>query len=98
MASSDKDQFLQIVREAVAALQTASVALDAAVRTALDNGATWLEIGDLLGVSRQAAFYRFGPKKPREEPSDSGQLAGTAAVVEDLDLDLGFDAGVDLGL
>lgn len=34
-------------------------------RQARDEGHTWVEIGDLLGTSRQAAFQRFsGPMPP----------------------------------
>src|SRR5262245_62165980 len=42
------------------------------VRQARDAGHTWQEIGDLLGVTRQAAFQRFGkPIDPRTgEPMD----------------------------
>jgi hypothetical protein len=75
MASPDKAQVLEMVREAVAALQTANIALDAAVQTALSNGATWSEIGNLLGVSRQTAFYRFGPKTPRERPGGADRIS-----------------------
>ena len=34
--------------------------LRAAVKAARVNGATWQEIGDSLGVTRQAAWERFG--------------------------------------
>jgi hypothetical protein len=42
------------------------------VQQARDAGHTWQEIGDLLGVTRQAAFQRFGkPIDPRTgEPMD----------------------------
>lgn len=42
------------------------------VRQSRDAGHTWQEIGDLLGVTRQAAFQRFGkPIDPRTgEPMD----------------------------
>lgn len=37
-----------------------------AVEQARDAGCTWQDIGDVLGVSRQAAFQRFGkPIDPR---------------------------------
>lgn len=44
----------------------AAAALQASVDRARDAGRTWLEIGDVLGVTRQAAFLRFGrPIDPR---------------------------------
>lgn len=44
----------------------ANATLRAAVDRARDAGRTWQEIGDVLGVTRQAAFQRFGhPIDPR---------------------------------
>ncbi|NGN64062.1 DUF3887 domain-containing protein [Streptomyces sp. A7024] len=54
----------------------ADTALRAAVGRARAAGHTWQEIGDLLGVSRQAAFQRFGrPIDPR-----TGELMSKAAL------------------
>lgn len=52
-----------MVAAASAAFDKAREALHRAVREALDDGATWSEVGEVLGVSRQAAFQRFGPKQ-----------------------------------
>jgi hypothetical protein len=38
----------------------------AAVRAARDNGVTWEQLGDLLGVSRSAAQQRFSKPAPGE--------------------------------
>lgn len=54
---------LSVVADAAAAFDGARDALHRAVREALDDGATWSDIGAVLGVSRQAAFQRFGPKQ-----------------------------------
>jgi hypothetical protein len=44
----------------------AAAALQASVERARSAGRTWQQIGDLLGVTRQAAFQRFGwPTDPR---------------------------------
>jgi hypothetical protein len=44
----------------------AAAALQLSVQQARAAGRTWQEIGELLGVSRQAAFQRFGrPADPR---------------------------------
>jgi hypothetical protein len=51
---------------------TAAAALRLSVERAREAGRTWQELGDVLGVSRQAAFQRFGhPVDPR-----TGQLKG----------------------
>jgi hypothetical protein len=48
--------------------------LDAAIGRAVaglrDDGYTWQSIGDALGVTRQAAFMRWGPRS-RPLPADS---------------------------
>jgi hypothetical protein len=54
-----------MVAAASAAFEAAREALRNAVHAALDHGASWSEIGRTLGVSRQAAFERFGPKHGR---------------------------------
>jgi Protein of unknown function (DUF3887) len=55
---------------AVTTAQELSVLAAAALRLAVDlarsSGRTWQELGDVLGVTRQAAFQRFGhPVDPR---------------------------------
>lgn len=47
------------IREADAAFAAARERLDAVVGRARDRRVTWREIGDALGVSRQAAHERF---------------------------------------
>jgi hypothetical protein len=62
----------------------------AVVQQARQSGATWQVIGDALGVSRQAAFQRYGkPIDPRTgEPMNTTPLPGVAelaaSVIEDL--------------
>jgi Flp pilus assembly protein TadD len=65
---------LSVVAGAAAAFDEARDALHRAVREALDDGATWSDIGAVLGVSRQAAFQRFGPKQatPPSEDAEPG--------------------------
>lgn len=55
-------------------------ALRVSVERARSAGHTWQEIGDLLGVSRQAAFQRFGrPIDPRTgAPMNDAALPGAA--------------------
>ena len=54
----------QSVMAAIAATRTLSVLVDdtlhALVRRARTEGHTWAEIGEVLNVTRQAAFQRFG--------------------------------------
>jgi hypothetical protein len=67
VTSPDRSHLLEVVSGASTTFEAARVALHEAVRAALDAGATWSDIGDVLGVSRQAAFQRFGPKQARAE-------------------------------
>ena len=62
VTSPDRSRLLEVVSGASTTFEAARVALHEAVRAALDDGATWSDIGEVLGVSRQAAFQRFGPK------------------------------------
>ena len=62
MTTPDKALRLEMVAKASAAFEAARKALQRAVHVALDHGATWADIGGVLGVSRQAAFQRFGPR------------------------------------
>lgn len=66
----EKSRLLERVARAAAAFDAARDTLHRAVHTALDQGASWSEIGGVLGVSRQAAFQRFGPKQGR--PDEAG--------------------------
>ena len=64
--------YLDLARRAQDADVLAGQVLKLAVRQCRDAGHTWQEIGDLLGVTRQAAFQRFGkPIDPRTgQPMD----------------------------
>jgi hypothetical protein len=64
--------YLDLVRQAREAEGLAGQVLRLSVQQCRDAGHTWQEIGDLLGVTRQAAFQRFGkPIDPRTgEPMD----------------------------
>ncbi|MFJ9631843.1 DUF3887 domain-containing protein [Streptomyces sp. NPDC101175] len=64
--------YLDLVRSARDVDNLAEQVLKLCVQQCRDAGHTWQEIGDLLGVTRQAAFQRFGkPIDPRTgEPMD----------------------------
>jgi hypothetical protein len=64
--------YLDLVRHAQGVEALGGQVLKLSVQQARDAGHTWQEIGDLLGVTRQAAFQRFGkPIDPRTgEPMD----------------------------
>jgi Protein of unknown function (DUF3887) len=72
--------------EAVAAARDLSRLTEAAMREAVDRargaGATWLQIGDALGASRQAAFQRFG--RPAAPPHDPAAAERAVRVLLDL--------------
>ncbi|MDQ4096658.1 MAG: hypothetical protein M3144_02150 [Actinomycetota bacterium] len=70
MPTPDKTNMLEMVAEASEAYEAARQTLQKAVHTALDHGASWSAIGGVLGVSRQAAFQRFGRKRTSASRSD----------------------------
>ncbi|MEV8523923.1 DUF3887 domain-containing protein [Streptomyces sp. NPDC052000] len=58
--------YLELVRSSDSVKTMADQLLKLCVQQSRDAGHTWQEIGDLLGVTRQAAFQRFGkPIDPR---------------------------------
>lgn len=73
---------LSIVRQALDVDVLAEQVLRLTVQLAREAGHTWQELGDLLGVSRQAAFQRFGkPIDPRTgEPMDKTVRVTDAGV------------------
>lgn len=74
VTSPGRSHLLEGVSGASTAFEAARVALHEAVRAALDDGATWSDIGEVLGVSRQAAFQRFGPKQARGESATTDDV------------------------
>ncbi|MFG2789582.1 DUF3887 domain-containing protein [Streptomyces sp. NPDC048419] len=73
--------YLDLVRRAQGIDELAEQVLKLSVQQCRDAGHTWQEIGDLLGVTRQAAFQRFGrPIDPRTgEPMDKTVRMADAA-------------------
>ena len=73
--------YLDLVRHAQDVDILAGQVLRLCVQQCRDAGHTWQEIGDLLGVTRQAAFQRFGkPIDPRTgEPMDKTVRMADAA-------------------
>jgi Protein of unknown function (DUF3887) len=71
---------LAAVRAASELVALADRSLRLSVDAARKSGHTWQEIGDLLGVTRQAAFQRFGhPIDPRTgRPMSEAILPGAA--------------------
>lgn len=87
--SGDMD-YLGMLRASIDAQSQASTLVSLAVERAREDGFSWRDIGDVLGVTRQAAFQRFGkPTDPRTgEPMnttplpEATQLAG--AIIDAL--------------
>jgi hypothetical protein len=73
--------YLDLVRRAHDVDVLAGQVLRLCVQQCRDAGHTWQEIGDLLGVTRQATFQRFGkPIDPRTgEPMDKTVRMADAA-------------------
>lgn len=93
--------------DAIAFVRGAASAIDegmqAAVQRAREAGHTWAEIGQVLGITRQAAFQRFGrPTDPRTgRPMALSMLPGAAdrglALFADLSAGRWADACRDFG-
>lgn len=81
---------LDALRTALEIREGAETLVAAAVREARQAGRTWQQVGEVLGVSRQAAFQRYGkPIDPRTGAEmntrplpDAAELA--ASVIADL--------------
>lgn len=75
--ASDSDA-LSAISVAVKLRQAAEAVVPQVVDNARACGHTWQEIGDILGISRQAAFQRFGhPTDPRTgKPMNKSPLPG----------------------
>lgn len=84
------DDWADSIGRAVSMQAAADDVVRAVVQQARQNGATWQVIGDALGVSRQAAFQRYGrPIDPRTgEFMSTTPLPGVAdlaaSVIENL--------------
>ena len=78
-------------------LESARSRLDAAVGVARSDGHSWAEIGATLGVSRQAAFKRFGsPSDPRTGEVMTRRTPGEAASLAERAFRLLAAGDVDL--
>lgn len=78
---SDTDP-IDLVRAAHQIRDGAEVLMTAAVQQAREAGRTWQEIGDVLGVSRQAVFQKYGkPIDPR-----NGEVMNTSPLPEAVEL------------
>ena len=60
LRSATSPQLLEVVVLAWTINEAARAGLDTSVRHARQRGCTWAEIGEVLGVTRQAAYRRFG--------------------------------------
>lgn len=78
------DELLSSVRRTADLQARCAEVVALAVQRARTAGRTWQQIGDVLGVSRQAAFQRFGkPIDPRTgEPMDTTPLPEAVALAE----------------
>src|SRR5665213_1519351 len=79
---STDDDPLSPLRASIEVQSQAVALVAAAVEQARATGQTWQDIGDVLGVSRQAAFQRFGkPIDPR-----TGETMNTTPLPEAVSL------------
>lgn len=70
---------MDTIKKAQQALDRAKNELRATVQQARSNGHTWAEIGDSLGMSRQAAFKRFGEVT---DPVTDQKITGAPMSIE----------------
>ncbi|MEL4504074.1 hypothetical protein AAEX63_04450 [Luteococcus sp. H138] len=96
METSPDEPSLAAIGLAQQALDQAERGLHDAVRAARDAGRTWQEVADVLGVTRQAAFKRFGhptdhqtgePLHPRPAVEVAGLTAQTFRLFVDGELE-----------
>lgn len=64
MTTTQAATALDTIAEARAAVRAAEETIAAEVCVARANGATWREIGDALGTTRQNAEKRYGSNAP----------------------------------
>lgn len=78
------DGYGAIVAQATRLRAMTEDVIAAAIQRARDQGASWREVGDILGVSRQAAFQRYGkPIDPRTgEAMNTTPLAEAGSLAE----------------
>ena len=74
------DNPLDVIAFIQGAMAEIGEGMQTAVQRARDSGRTWAEVGQVLGISRQAAFQRFGrPADPRTgQPMALSMLPGAA--------------------
>lgn len=60
MAKSKKDEALEAIGWPLKAIKQEEARLHSYINMARQEGATWTEIGKVLGITKQAAQKRFG--------------------------------------
>lgn len=65
MDAKKKQDSLEAIRWPLKALKQEEARLHGYVNVARIDGASWAEIGKILGVTRQAAQKRFGPHQKK---------------------------------
>src|SRR5689334_17649051 len=70
--------------EAEALRRRADEATDRAVAAARKRGVTWAQIGDVIGVTRQAAQQRFSAAPDRADAGVQDALAAAAQIARSL--------------
>lgn len=79
---TDSDDFASAIGYSLRVQSAADEVVRTVVQQSRERGATWQTIGDALGVSRQAAFQRYGkPIDPR-----TGELMNTTPLTDAAEL------------
>lgn len=75
---TDPEELGTVIGQAVQLRAITERVIAAAIYRARDQGASWQEVGDILGVSRQGAFQRYG--KPIDPTT--GEVMNTTPLAE----------------
>lgn len=85
LAGTDPEDQLALVRRAAEADRVAGTLLHRSVAAARAGGHSWQAIGEVLGLTRQAAQQRFG-KDDGEEPGDTEERwLGPVTAFDEMD-------------
>lgn len=75
MSPEEKTELFNTIKEAHILTEAVALQFDNTVLAARKAGATWAEIGSVLGTTKQAAWERFKDLEEKDVPPDVGATA-----------------------
>jgi hypothetical protein len=82
----DADAYLRLIEASQVALEECSLIQVSAVHRARRADNSWAAIGDLLGISRQAAQQRFAPGSEEDLPGDGLRVIAAATAFNEMQI------------